>query len=129
MEEAVDLILKRHFGIGVEVVGSLLIKVRTVEGCTHWEKVPTLENRNLLFNDGVYRIVFEKSKRWKRPLWEFKDIPGRSEIKFHPGTNWQHSKGCVLLGNRGMDSLHRHLNPHKSYLVKVETIKSYQMSN
>ena len=57
-------------------------------------RLPVIENRDYIFPYGVYEIRLEYSPKFKKYLWEFKDIPERSEIKFHQGSKPQHSKGC-----------------------------------
>ena len=56
--------------------------------------------------DGIYRVVFEYSEHFKGRRYELKDVPERSECKFHKGNfagSVEHGfksdvKGCTLLG-------------------------------
>jgi len=47
---------------------------------------------------GIYRLVYEYSPRFKRYLWELKDVPGRSECKVHSANYWFQLNGCISPG-------------------------------
>ncbi|RTL03796.1 hypothetical protein EKK58_12100 [Candidatus Dependentiae bacterium] len=47
---------------------------------------------------GVYPIVWEYSPKFKRELWELKNVPNFTEIKIHAGNTVDHTQGCILLG-------------------------------
>lgn len=47
---------------------------------------------------GTYPIKFEYSNKFKRNLWEIKDVPNRSECKIHVTNYWYEINGCVALG-------------------------------
>jgi hypothetical protein len=47
---------------------------------------------------GTYLMVLEYSSRFKRELWEIKDVPNRSECKFHSANYSRELNGCVALG-------------------------------
>lgn len=47
---------------------------------------------------GVYSLKYEYSNRFKRKLWELKDVPNRSECKFHASNFWHQLNGCISLG-------------------------------
>lgn len=47
---------------------------------------------------GVYTLKWEFSPRFKCNLWEFKDVPGHSEIKIHAGNDLLDTDGCLLMG-------------------------------
>ena len=48
--------------------------------------------------DGEWKAVYEFSQKFGRKLWELKDVPGHTEIKFHVGNYNADSDGCILLG-------------------------------
>lgn len=52
---------------------------------------------------GPYRVVWEKSRKFKRFLWEIKGVPNRSETKFHVSNYWRQLNGCIALGRRPKD--------------------------
>tara|TARA_R110000803_G_scaffold98187_1_gene166327 strand:+ start:211 stop:630 length:420 start_codon:yes stop_codon:yes gene_type:complete len=47
---------------------------------------------------GEYNLEYEYSNRFKKKLWEIKDVPCRSECKFHSANYWHQLNGCVALG-------------------------------
>ena len=46
----------------------------------------------------TYKCVLEYSPRFKTMLWELKDVPNRSECKFHSANYWHQLNGCIALG-------------------------------
>lgn len=101
------------------VVGHLNIMYQK-EGKTMYVSLPTLENRKHMFPVGCYEIVFEHSPKFNKHLWEFKDIPNRSEIKFHQGSVPMHSRGCPLLRRDSLEILHSILDSSKNYFINVK---------
>jgi len=53
--------------------------------------------------DGTYKLVLEYSPHFKKDLWEFKGVPGRSEVKIHAGNFVSQLNGCVLVGTDHLD--------------------------
>ena len=49
---------------------------------------------------GSYRVVLEYSPRFNQVLWEIKDVPNRSECKFHSANYWYQLNGCIALGQK-----------------------------
>lgn len=49
---------------------------------------------------GTYNVVYEYSDKFEKMLWEIKDVPNRSETKFHAANYWRSLNGCVALGLR-----------------------------
>lgn len=47
---------------------------------------------------GTYKAVFEYSNKFKTSLWELKNVPNRSECKFHAANYWYQLNGCIALG-------------------------------
>jgi hypothetical protein len=52
---------------------------------------------------GFYRLEYEYSNKFKRNLWELKEVPGRSECKFHSANYWRQLNGCISLGTHFKD--------------------------
>jgi len=50
---------------------------------------------------GKFRVVLEKSYKFDRILPELKDVPGRTEIKFHGFNYGNESEGCIGPGRTG----------------------------
>ena len=61
---------------------------------------------------GEYSMVLEYSPKFNQQLWELKDIPNRSEIKFHASNFWYELNGCIALGRQVL-----FLNDDKEYDV------------
>ncbi len=49
--------------------------------------------------EGEYPLILEYSPRFRKELWEVKDVPNRSECKFHSANYWYQLNGCIALGN------------------------------
>lgn len=47
---------------------------------------------------GEYPLVLEWSNRFQSDLWEIKNVPNRSECKFHSANYWYQLNGCIALG-------------------------------
>lgn len=90
---------------------------------------------------GQYKVVLEYSDKFKCMLWEIKDVPNRSECKFHAANYFSELNGCIALGikpsdinNDGqiditqskttMNSFHEALRPYKEALLII-TEESY----
>jgi len=58
---------------------------------------PTLENADHLIPALVYRVAVTNSPKFHRPLPILIQVPGRTGIRFHRGTQPQHSHGCILV--------------------------------
>lgn len=59
-----------------------------------------VNNENMIscIPEGDYPLVLEYSNKFKKELWEIKDVPSRSECKFHVANYWYDLNGCVALG-------------------------------
>ena len=61
------------------------------------------ENRVSCVPLGNYTTVLEYSNRFKKDLWELKNVPNRAECKFHSANYWFQLNGCIALGRSIMD--------------------------
>jgi len=52
---------------------------------------------------GAYPVKLEASARFSKDLWEIKDVPNRSECKFHSANFWRDLNGCIALGSATAD--------------------------
>ena len=52
---------------------------------------------------GKYKCVLEYSPKFNKELWELKDVPGRSECKFHASNFCDQLNGCIALGYTAED--------------------------
>ena len=53
--------------------------------------------------EGIYNLVLEYSNKFKMDLWELKNVPERSECKFHAANYWRQLNGCISLGEKHID--------------------------
>ena len=58
----------------------------------------TLEHPTLAVPAGCYVCKYEYSDKFERDLYELKDVPGRTECKFHVGNTIGDTIGCILQG-------------------------------
>jgi len=85
---------------------------------------------------GTYIVKREWSEKFQKELWEIKEVPGRSECKFHVVNFFRDLNGCVGLGtspadidNDGniditkskltMDEFHRVMAPYKEAVLII----------
>ena len=61
------------------------------------------ENRVSCVPLGTYPVVLEYSNRFDKDLWELKNVPNRSECKFHSANYWFQLNGCIALGRSIVD--------------------------
>jgi len=80
--------------------------------------IRTLENRNYMVKEGRYKIMYEYSPKFKRELWELKNVPNRTEIKIHNGRETRHSRGCILV--KDVDNLNGLLDSKKVYYINIK---------
>ena len=52
---------------------------------------------------GSYPLIYERSPKFGMDLYELKDVPGRSETKFHIGNFYSQIQGCILIGDWHLD--------------------------
>ena len=61
------------------------------------QDVATLENGDYIIPTGTYPIAVTWSPKFKRILPLVQNVPGRSGIRVHRGTQPEHSRGCILV--------------------------------
>ena len=71
---------------------------------------------------GEYKCVLEYSNRFERDLWELKDVPNRSECKFHSANYFKQLNGCIALGDsiKDIDG-----DGYKDITNSVETMRKF----
>ena len=57
----------------------------------------TLENADYMIPALIYKITVTMSPKFRRLLPYLCQVPGRSGIRVHRGTQPEHSKGCILV--------------------------------
>ena len=53
--------------------------------------------------EGEYDLTLEYSPKFRKDLWELKNVPNRLECKFHAANYWRELEGCISLGNKHKD--------------------------
>lgn len=101
-----EFILLRRIYEPEQVLGILNV----VEGARILFQCKTLELgwRNNLPNiscvpAGHYQLSWEHSPSFNRKLWELKNVPNRSEIKFHVANYSKELRGCIAVGDHHLD--------------------------
>lgn len=92
----------RHEHSKVQTLGYLYVLNSNEDilfSCTTLE-LPYLENKRNIscVPIGEYKCVLEYSDRFKKYLWELKNVPNRSECKFHSANYFKQLNGCIALG-------------------------------
>lgn len=63
----------------------------------------TIENYDKMVPDGLYRVVVDRSPKFKRDLPLIfnsrLEVPASRGIRIHEGNSVQNTKGCILVGN------------------------------
>ena len=57
----------------------------------------TLENADYLVPALIYRVTVTQSPKFRRLLPLLNQVPGRTGIRVHRGTQPEHSLGCILV--------------------------------
>ncbi len=65
----------------------------------------TLENADHLVPALIYKVAVTMSPKFKRLLPVLEQVPERSGIRFHRGSQPEHSKGCILISAADEQSL------------------------
>lgn len=71
---------------------------------------------------GRYNIVLTQSNRFKRITPEFKDVPGFSGVRIHPGNIPADTDGCPLPGQIiGFDQVYNSKRAYETLFVKLQS--------
>ena len=105
------LILYRNHYLGPTILGNLIVLEelsnggsRIVFDCKTIELAWKNNSRNIsCVPSGFYEIVFEKSPKFRRYLWELKGVPNRSEAKIHVANYYTQIEGCIGVGDMHID--------------------------
>lgn len=74
---------------------------------------------------GKYPLKLEYSNRFKMDLWEIKNVPNRSETKFHSANYWHQLEGCIALGLRA-NKLNS--DAYMDITASADTIKAFHIA-
>jgi hypothetical protein len=77
-----------------EETDRILFQSRTLE-------LPYIDNKTDIscVPVGRYKCKLEYSGKFKKLLWELKDVPNRTECKFHSANYFHQLNGCIALGD------------------------------
>ena len=75
----------------------------TITGTAH--VLPTLENAEFIIPGGKYELKMTWSPRFKKMMPLVDGVKGRSGIRIHTGTIPEHSKGCILMTPKGVETI------------------------
>lgn len=118
--------LVRHWEDKNQTTGTLMVLDKNnmpIFACLCIERGDRGNRRNISrIPEGIYKIVYEYSPRFKRMLWEIKGVPNRSECKIHPANFWKQLHGCIGVGARLKD-----LNSDKYYDLTSSTKTTYEL--
>lgn len=70
----------------------------------------TLENADFLIPAGRYRLDMSYSPKFKKLMPEIQDVPDRTGIRIHRGTEPEHSTGCILTDALGLENVKSFIN-------------------
>lgn len=79
----------------------------------------TLENAAYLIPPGTYPLEVTYSPRFKRLMPLVSAVPGRSGIRFHPGTKPEHSRGCILVSRSDESLLRDFITSHAPVTITI----------
>ena len=94
----------------------------TITGTPH--VLPTLENAQFIIPEGKYELAMTWSPRFKKKMPLVCSVPGRAGIRIHSGTRPEHSKGCILMTPKGVETIKELLTKNAAKNEKVYLIVS-----
>ena len=111
-EQMVHIIsLRRLNTIGKAVNGTITIPFDPEQPQVY----PTLENADFLIPAGKYRLDMSYSPKFKKPMPEIQDVPERTGIRIHKGTEPEHSTGCILTDALALENVKSFINRCNRY--------------
>ena len=75
----------------------------TITGTAH--VLLTLENAEFIIPGGKYELKMTWSPRFKKMMPLVDGVKGRSGIRIHTGTIPEHSKGCILMTPKDVETI------------------------
>lgn len=111
------LILQRTIRNGKAVIGKMDIPLEQGDFT-----VRTLENADYLIPAGTYPLKRTWSPKFKRLMPLIDEVPDREGIRIHLGTRPEHSTGCVLTNQEGIDLINVLFNQLKKWYDEEEML-------
>ncbi len=81
--------------------------------------IATLENSEFIIPEGKYELAMTWSPRFKKKMPLVCSVPGRAGIRIHSGTRPEHSKGCILMTPKGVETIKELLTKNAAKNEKV----------
>lgn len=113
----ITLILQRTTRNGKAVVGQMNIPLEQGE-----YTIRTLENADYLIPAGIYPLKRTWSPKFKKLMPLIDEVPDREGIRIHLGTKPEHSTGCVLTNQEGIDLINVLFNQLKKWYDEEEML-------
>ena len=111
------LILQRTIRNGKAVIGKMDIPLEQGDFT-----VRTLENADYLIPAGIYPLRRTWSPKFKKLMPLIDEVPDREGIRIHLGTKPEHSTGCVLTNQEGIDLINVLFNQQKKWYDEEEML-------
>lgn len=111
------LILQRTTRKGKAVTGQMVIPLEQGD-----YTVRTLENADYLIPAGIYPLKRTWSPKFKKVMPLIDEVPDREGIRIHLGTKPEHSTGCVLTNQEGIDLINVLFNQQKKWYEEEEML-------
>ena len=111
------LILQRTIRNGKAVIGKMDIPLEQGDFT-----VRTLENADYLIPAGIYPLRRTWSPKFKKLMPLIDEVPDREGIRIHLGTKPEHSTGCVLTNQEGIDLINVLFNQLKKWYDEEEML-------
>ena len=84
--------------------------------------VRTLENADYIIPAGIYPLRRTWSPKFKKLMPLIDEVPDREGIRIHLGTKPEHSTGCVLTNQEGIDLINVLFNQQKKWYDEEEML-------
>ena len=113
----ITLILQRTTRNSKAVIGKMDIPLEQGD-----YTVRTLENADYIIPAGIYPLRRTWSPKFKKLMPLIDEVPDREGIRIHLGTKPEHSTGCVLTNQEGIDLINVLFNQLKKWYEEEEML-------
>ena len=70
---------------------------------------------------GAFKVVIDRSTRFKRDMPHVLDVPGSTGIRIHSGNTDKDTEGCILVGSwRGGDCIYGSRDAYNAFYSKLQ---------
>lgn len=113
----ITITLQRTTRKGKAVIGQMVIPLEQGD-----YTVRTLENADYIIPAGTYPLKRTWSPKFKKVMPLIDEVPDREGIRIHLGTRPEHSTGCVLTDQEGIDLINVLFNQQKKWYEEEEML-------